>query len=145
MRARSKRNAGPTACVSFAFAQQEPQTRATPTRCEPTERLPRVTGLLVLAHHIEARIRAGEIRDWAEASRLVGVTRARMTQIANLLLLAPTIQEALLGGHDPVTERRIRPVLRHPDWERQKQALRPRSLTDSREVETLVALCGGTI
>jgi hypothetical protein len=70
-------------------------------------------------------IRAGEIRDWAEASRLVGVTRARMTQIANLLLLAPEIQEALLGGHGQVTERDLRRVLRHSDWELQRRALSP--------------------
>jgi hypothetical protein len=129
VRARSKRNAGPTACVSFAFAQQEPQTRATPTRCEPTERLPRVTGLLVLAHHIEARIKAGEIRDWAEASRLVGVTRARMTQIANLLLLAADIQDTVLSlppvlvGRPTVTERDLRVLTTYAEWDIQRQAL----------------------
>ncbi len=71
-------------------------------------------------------IRSGEIRDWAEAARLVGVTRARMTQVANLLLLAPKIQEGILNlshvtrGEDPVTERSVREVATHADWQNQE-------------------------
>ena len=67
-------------------------------------------------------IRAGEIKDWAEAARLLGVTRARMTQIANLLLLAPGIQEAILilpfilYGIDSITEHDLRGVAAHVDW-----------------------------
>ncbi|WP_339748247.1 hypothetical protein [uncultured Rubinisphaera sp.] len=46
---------------------------------------------------------------YAEPARLVYVSRARMTQIMNLLNLAPEIQEAILfllqveQGGDPVT------------------------------------------
>jgi hypothetical protein len=68
-------------------------------------------------------IRAGKIRDWAEASRLAGVTRARMTQIANLLLLAPDIQESILNLPDaPSThpESKFRSISRHADWEMQR-------------------------
>ena len=81
-------------------------------------RVPRVTRLLALAHRIDGMIRSEEIRDWADAARLAGVTRARMTQIANLLLLAPDIQEAILAlppvfdGHDPSTERAVRSIRR---------------------------------
>ena len=70
-------------------------------------------------------ISSGEIRDWAEAARLAGVTRARMTQIANLLLLAPKIQEGILNlsnvteGPDPVTEQAIREVAAKADWQSQ--------------------------
>ncbi len=78
-------------------------------------------------------IRSGEIRDWAEAARLVGVTRARMTQVANLLLLAPKIQEGILNlshvtrGEDPVTERSLREVAAHTDWQSQEgPCLRPK-------------------
>ncbi len=92
----------------------------------PAGRLPRVTRLLTLAHRIDGRIRSGEIRDWAEAARLVGVTRARMTQIAKLLLLAPQIQEGILTlsnvtrGPDPVTERALRAAAAHVVWQDQK-------------------------
>jgi hypothetical protein len=56
-----------------------------------------VARTLALAHTIDEMIRTGELRDLADAARAVGVTRARMTQIMNLLLLAPEIQEALLS------------------------------------------------
>ena len=74
-----------------------------------------------------------EAQDWAEAARLAGVTRGRMTQIANLLLLAPRIQEGILDlpnvtrGSDPVTERSLREVAAHADWQSQEvPCLRPK-------------------
>src|SRR5713226_5996272 len=91
-------------------------------------RIPRVTRLLALAHRIDMMIRSGEIRDWAEAARLAGVTRARMTQIAKLLLLAPRIQERILNlsnvtrGPDLITERALRPVATQVDWQRQEES-----------------------
>ena len=84
--------------------------------------VPRVTRLLALAHKIDDMIRADGIKDWAEAARLVGVTRARMTQIANLLLLAPDLQEAILdlpsvlNGPDPITEHELREVVASVHW-----------------------------
>jgi hypothetical protein len=43
-----------------------------------------VARLLSLAHEIERRIRAGELDDLAKAARVLGLTRARVTQIVNL-------------------------------------------------------------
>jgi hypothetical protein len=43
-------------------------------------------------------IERGEVRDYADLARLGYVTRARLTQIMNLLLLAPDIQERVLFG-----------------------------------------------
>jgi hypothetical protein len=49
-----------------------------------------------------------------------------MTQILNLNLLAPAIQEELLHlprvttGNDPITERDLRPIVAELDWERQR-------------------------
>src|SRR5436309_368869 len=80
--------------VTFEFRRSEPVSI-------PVGRVPRVTRLLALAHKIDGQIRSGEIRNWAEAARLVGVTRARMTQIAKLLLLAPKIQESILDLSTP--------------------------------------------
>jgi len=96
---------------------------------DPAARLPSATRLLVLAHKIDGLIRAGDIRNWSEAARLAGVTRARMTQIANLLLLAPDIQEAittverLTAGHQPLWERHYRVTATLPEWQRQRQSL----------------------
>ncbi|MCP4003159.1 MAG: hypothetical protein GY725_03080 [bacterium] len=91
----------------------------------PAGRIPRVARMLALAHKIDEKIRAGEFRDLAEAARSIGVTRARMTQITNLLLLAPEIQTAILGlplvttGRDSISERQLRPIVAEPEWQRQ--------------------------
>ena len=71
-------------------------------------------------------IRVGELRDLADAARAIGVTRSRMTQIMNLLLLAPEIQEAILdlppvaNGRDPISERTLRKIVAEPDWNKQR-------------------------
>src|SRR5690349_7437481 len=59
-------------------------------------RLPRVTKLMALAIKFDQMIRDGVVADQAELARLGHVSRARMTQIMNLLNLAPDIQEQLL-------------------------------------------------
>ncbi len=93
-----------------------------------TGRVPRVARMLALAHKIDGMIRAGEFRDLADAARAVDVTRARMTQIMNLLLLAPKIQEAILdlppvtNGRDPISERALRRIVVHVNWEKQMVA-----------------------
>ena len=90
-----------------------------------TGRIPRVARMLALAHNIDAKIRAGELRDLADAARAIGVTRARMTQIMNLLLLAPGIQEAILdlppvtNERDSVSERALRGIVAETDWNQQ--------------------------
>ena len=69
-------------------------------------------------------IRSGELRDLVDAARLIGVTRARMTQIANLLLLAPDLQEKIFFRKKEkriTSERDLRPVLRYPLWQEQKR------------------------
>ena len=45
-----------------------------------------------LALHVEWLIEDGELEDYADAARALGLTRARLTQVMNLLLLAPKIQ-----------------------------------------------------
>src|SRR5215469_10236219 len=59
-------------------------------------RPPRVACLLALAHRFEQLVRTGAVEDYAEISRLGGVSRARVSQIVNLLALAPSIQEQIL-------------------------------------------------
>ena len=84
----------------------------------------RVARLLALAHDIETRIEAGELRDYADVARAHGLTRARLTQVMNLLLLAPPIQEdvlhlEVLPGREPISERDLRRVLQSLVWEEQ--------------------------
>lgn len=90
--------------------------------------LPRLTRLMALAIRMEQLIASGAMADQAEIARAGCITRARATQIMNLLHLAPDIQEAILNlppvteGRDPVTERGVRRIAGETDWERQRDA-----------------------
>ena len=93
----------------------------------PTGRVPRISRLMALAIYFDQLIRAGKVKDYAELARLGQVTRARVTQIMNLLCLAPEIQEALLNlepttsGHRAVLERHLRPLVSHDNWQTQRR------------------------
>jgi hypothetical protein len=93
-------------------------------------RVPRVAKLMALAIRFEQLVADGVVADYAELSRLGHVTRARMTQIMNLLHLAPDIQEAILflprvkSGRDPITERELRSLAAMPDWRKQRRLWR---------------------
>ena len=90
------------------------------------DRVPRIARLMALAIHFDGLIRSGVVRDYADIARLGGVTRARVTQIMNLLNLAPEIQERLLflvgseKGRDLIGERHMRPVSEVVEWRGQR-------------------------
>jgi len=90
-------------------------------------RVPRVSRLMALAIRFDGLIRDGAVANQAELARLGQVTRARLTQIMNLLLLAPDIQEALLHlprverGRDQVHLRLLQPIAQVPDWRKQRR------------------------
>jgi len=96
-----------------------------PPRAVPPATPARIARLVALAHRIEGLVRGGEIKDFAEAAAVGGVSRARVSQIVNLLLLAPSIQEELLFMTRPATgrellgERDLRPLATEPDWKKQ--------------------------
>lgn len=94
----------------------------------PPERIPRISRLMALAIHFEGLIRCGTVRDYADLARLGGVSRARITQIMNLLNLPPWKQEELLfldggPGRAEVTERRVRQVSFALIWNRKKYSV----------------------
>jgi hypothetical protein len=92
----------------------------------PPGRVPRISRLMALAIRFDDLLRRGEVKDYAELARLGHVTRARVTQIMNLLNLAPDIQEALLflppveAGRDPIKEWEVRPVAAEVVWTEQR-------------------------
>lgn len=94
---------------------------------EPAPRIPRITRLMALAIKFDEMIRRGEVRDYADLARLGYVTGARISQIMNLLRLAPEIQEQLLflaaafPDRNPTTERDLRQIARVPLWEQQRK------------------------
>ena len=69
------------------------------------ERIPRISRYMALAIHFEDLLKRGVITDYADLARLGHVTRARVTQIMNLRLLAPEIQEELLLGEKNCDDR----------------------------------------
>jgi len=100
----------------------------------PVGRIPRISKLMALAVRYDRLLREGVVADQTELARPAKVTQPRMTQIMNLLYLAPDIQEELLflplvtSGKDPVTERDLRPLAAEVDWGRQRGVWR--RLTD---------------
>ncbi len=99
---------------------------------KPSEpgRIPRISRLMALAIRFENLIQRGEVRDLAELARRGHVSRARITQIMNLLHLAPEIQEDILflprimKGSDRITERQMRNVTEITDWGIQREMWR---------------------
>lgn len=84
----------------------------------------RVARQLALAHALRRRLDAGEFADMA---RQLGFTRARVTQLMDLLLLAPEVQEEVLlleapAGRQPLSERGLREALLGTlDWLEQRR------------------------
>ena len=80
-----------------------------PVAPPPPPPVARVARLMALAIHFEGLIRQGVVRDYADLARLGGVSRARITQIMNLLNLPAWKQEEILFSADKrVTERGVR-------------------------------------
>ena len=109
-----------------AIAQgRRPTSHSHPRRS--SSRPARVAITLALAHKIQQAIDCGVVRDCAEVARRLGLTRARLTQVMDLTLLAPDIQERILfaeaeDGVEPATERRLREVVRRDTWADQRMA-----------------------
>jgi len=93
----------------------------------PAGRVPRVSRLMALAIRLDQLIRDGVVSDQAELARLGHVSRARLTQIMNLLCLAPDLQEQILflpateRGRDAITEKQLRPIAAAPSWRKQRR------------------------
>ena len=93
----------------------------------PAGRPSKAALLLALAHHWELLVREGLVRDYAEIARLAGLTRARVTQIMNLTLLAPGLQEGLLFSAScpreikSLSERLLRPASTTAYWHEQRK------------------------
>jgi len=91
-------------------------------------RVPRVARLMALAIRFDQLLRDGVVANQTELARLARVTQPRMTQIMNLLHLAPDIQEALLmlppahDGRDAISERDLRPIAGLSSWREQRDA-----------------------
>jgi hypothetical protein len=92
----------------------------------PPGRVPRVSRVMALALQFQGLLRSGTVSDTIELARLAKVTQPRITQVMNLLHLAPDIQEELLfpplvtQGRDPINEKQLRRVCAKISWNRQR-------------------------
>jgi hypothetical protein len=93
----------------------------------PGEDVPRLARLLALAHRWNRLIEEGVVANHAEIARVMGLSRARVTQITDLLYLAPGIQEEILLPRNrekfalDVPERAMRPIIRLTEWNDQRR------------------------
>jgi hypothetical protein len=107
-----------------SFRQRPRQERASDVA---TGRVPRLARLLALAIKFHGLVRAGAIRNQADLARLGHVSRARISQIMNLLSLATDIQEEILWlpstklGRDPINLRQVQPIALVLCWKQQRR------------------------
>jgi len=93
----------------------------------PSGRVPRIARLMALALRLEQLVRTGAVRDYAHLARLGQISRARLTQIMNLVHLAPDIQEAILflprvlRGPDPIYLEHLQGLTALLDWQSQRR------------------------
>jgi hypothetical protein len=87
------------------------------------ERPASVARLLALAHRLDGLMRDGIVANYTELAQYASVTRARISQIMNLLNLAPIIQEQLLFLPTTesilITERSLRYLASVTSWDQQ--------------------------
>ena len=94
---------------------------------QPAGRLPRITKMMALAIRLDHLIKTGQVSDQAELARVGHVSRARLTQIMDLNLLAPDIQEVILfqekneRGRGSVAERELRRIASTNSWATQRK------------------------
>jgi len=85
---------------------------------------------MALAIRFDGLVRSGTVADYAELAELGHVSRARISQVMNLQLLAPDIQEQILflprtrNGRDPIRLAWLQPIALRPDWGRQRRLWR---------------------
>ena len=93
----------------------------------PPGRVPRVARLMALAIRFAEQVRSGVLPSYRVIADLGHVSRARVSQILNLVNLAPDVQEALLfqprteRGRDPIHLRLLQPIASSLDWKKQRR------------------------
>jgi hypothetical protein len=110
--------------VSRKFDIQRPARQA--VKKDKNTHIQRISRLMALAIELERVVKRDSHLDYAQLARKAKLSRARMTQIMNLNLLAPSIQERLLflpqttKGKDVISCAELQKVALEPDWGRQR-------------------------
>ncbi len=124
-----KVSAGARIVVAVPWGRREvgPERDADVPEPRPRGRIPRIARLLALAHHIQHLLDTRVVASQTELARLAKISTARCTQIMNLLVLAPDIQEEILflapvcKGRAAITKKKLKPVLATLVWDEQRR------------------------
>ncbi len=89
----------------------------------------RAAQMLAFAHKAQTLIDSQAVQDRAELARRLGFTRARISQLLDLTLLAPDIQEEILfadtsSGREGINEHTLRDIVLASDWAAQRRLWR---------------------
>jgi hypothetical protein len=96
---------------SVGFAEKLPE--ALPAKPSPAART------LAMAHRIARAVESGELRDFSDAARRIGVSQARISMVVSLTLLAPKLQKAILFEGKRIGFKLMLKLARMQDWETQ--------------------------
>ncbi len=115
----------------FSRKAPEPVPRAKP-------RPLRVARMLALAHKMREMLDRGEVESSTVLAKRLSFSRARVSQLLDLTLLAPDIQKEILfaeieSGYDEISEHALRALLRERLWSEQRKMwreIRPERLGD---------------
>ncbi len=99
--------------VKYKIKSKKRKPKKKPDAPPPPEKpgtrpVSRAARMLALAHCVERPVEEGSVASYADAARQLGVSRARMSQVLNLLNLPPRVQEGLLLGDLHLSERWMR-------------------------------------
>ncbi len=92
----------------------------------PKPRALRLAKTLAIAHKLQGLLDSGQAKSLTEVADIIEASRPRVTQLVNLTLLAPDIQEEILFmdvslGRDPISEHDLRKVLQSVNWQEQRR------------------------
>lgn len=80
---------------------------------------------LIFAYQIELILAEGRAKDLREIAGWLNIGHTRLFQVANLLLLAPSIQEEIIFANNAIIERipeyKTRKIVNEPHWESQQK------------------------
>ena len=103
------------------------KAKSKPPKPQAPAKTPHISRLMALAIHCDELIQVGVVKDQTELAALAHITRGRLSQIMNLLSLAPDIQEAILffepqeARKQPISEPKLRAMTGELNWARQRE------------------------
>ncbi len=119
---------GTTLRVEFAVNLKRVRHVELVTKDQEIKKEPPLRRSLILAHQINNLFKTGKARSFTHLAKWLHMTHGRVSQLMNLLLLAPQIQEEIIMGSQPtcarLTERHIRPIPMEADWQKQRDLWR---------------------